>query len=241
MSKPSPKETDLYAPVKAMLEARGYEVKAEIEDCDVVAVKPEAPTVIVELKLGFTLDLVLQGINRQNLTDDVYIAVPAPDTRAKRRNWWARQKGYIKLCRMLGLGLLLVTAKRVDVLLDPAPYAPRKNSGRRTRLMAEFTSRAGDPNTGGTTRTKIVTAYRQDALRLAVALNEQSEMKVSDLRDQTGIAKTASILQKDHYDWFARTARGVYALTDAGVEALEVYADILPSLRDEGAQTDQEA
>ena len=30
-----PRETDLYAPVKAFLEGQGYDVKAEVADCDV--------------------------------------------------------------------------------------------------------------------------------------------------------------------------------------------------------------
>ena len=33
------READLYAPVKAYLEAQGYEVKAEIGDCDLLARK----------------------------------------------------------------------------------------------------------------------------------------------------------------------------------------------------------
>ncbi len=232
------RESDLYASVKALLEGQGYEVKAEVEDCDVVACKAGVPTVIVELKLAFTLDLVLQGINRQRLSDDVYIAVPAPDTPTKRRNWRSRQRGYVKLCGMLGLGLMLVEPGRkpgqqVKVLLDPAAYQPRKNKRQLTSLLSEFTARTGDPNTGGVTRTRIVTAYRQDALRLAAALNDQADMKVADLRNQTGVPKAASILQNNHYDWFSRTARGVYALTDAGRASLDVYAEVLKSLSDE--------
>jgi len=231
------RESDLYAPVKALLEGQGYEVKAEVEDCDVVACKAGAPTVIVELKLAFTLDLVLQGVSRQSLSDDVYMAIPAPDTATKRRNWRSRQRGYIKLCKMLGLGLMLVEPGRkpgqqVKVLLDPTAYQPRKNKRQLTSLLSEFTARTGDPNTGGVTRTKIVTAYRQDALRLAGALSQQSEMKVAELRDRTGVPKAASILQNNHYAWFSRTARGVYALTDAGRDGLDLYAEVLASLDD---------
>ena len=32
-------EVDLYEPVKALLEGQGYEVKGEVRDCDVVAVR----------------------------------------------------------------------------------------------------------------------------------------------------------------------------------------------------------
>ena len=69
------RETDLYIFVKEYLEARGYTVKSEVEGCDVVAVKENEPVVIVELKLTFSIDLVLQGIQRQSITDDVYLAV----------------------------------------------------------------------------------------------------------------------------------------------------------------------
>ena len=43
-------ETSLYAPVKAFLEAQGYQVKAEVRHCDVVARRGDEPPVIVELK-----------------------------------------------------------------------------------------------------------------------------------------------------------------------------------------------
>ena len=33
------KETDLYHPIKRFFEESGYEVKAEITDCDIVAIK----------------------------------------------------------------------------------------------------------------------------------------------------------------------------------------------------------
>ena len=45
-----PLESDLYAPVKALLEGQGYVVKGEVRGCDVVAVRGREPPVIVELK-----------------------------------------------------------------------------------------------------------------------------------------------------------------------------------------------
>ncbi len=231
------KETDLYGPVKTLLEAAGYKVKAEVNGCDVVAFKDDGTTVIVELKLVFSLDLVLQGINRQSLTDDVYLAVLAPDTSTKRKNWRSRERGYLKLCRQLGLGLMLVNPNKENelsakILLDPAPYSPRKNKRRQTRLINEFTTRKGDPNTGGINRTKIITAYRQDALRCAVALSEQEKMKVAEVKAKTGVHKTGSILQKNYYNWFERTERGIYCLTSKGKESLKLYAKVLPTLSD---------
>jgi hypothetical protein len=64
-------ESDLYAPVKALLEGQGYSVKGEVRGCDVVAVRGSEPPVIVELKRTFGIGLVLQAVNRLTLTDAV--------------------------------------------------------------------------------------------------------------------------------------------------------------------------
>ena len=74
-------ETDLYAPVKRLLEEQGYTVRAEVDRCDLVAVRGGEPPVIVELKRRFALSLVYQGIERQRITDAVYLAVAAPSGR----------------------------------------------------------------------------------------------------------------------------------------------------------------
>ena len=63
---PETPETTLYAPVKRYLEALGFTVKGEVCGCDLVALRGDEPTIVVvgELKLAFSLELVLQGVNR---------------------------------------------------------------------------------------------------------------------------------------------------------------------------------
>ncbi|EHS58345.1 hypothetical protein WG8_1605, partial [Paenibacillus sp. Aloe-11] len=34
-------ETELYAPIKALFESLGYEIKGEVRNCDLVGIKPE--------------------------------------------------------------------------------------------------------------------------------------------------------------------------------------------------------
>jgi hypothetical protein len=55
------------------------EVKGEICGCDLVAVRDgEPPAVIIgELKLDFTLELVLQAVDRTAACDEVWLAVRA--------------------------------------------------------------------------------------------------------------------------------------------------------------------
>lgn len=216
-------ESDLYAPVKAFLEAQGYEVKAEIGPCDVLAVRGEEEPVVVELKLSFSLALVMQGVARQALFDQVYLAVPASGA----RGWRLRYKDITRLCRRLGLGLLAVRFDRgaptVEAHLDPGPYAPRRNAARRGRLLREFQRRAGDPNRGGASGEKRVTAYRQDALRLAAHLAAAGPTKAAVAARETGVARAGAIFRADHYGWFQRVARGVYALTPDGETGVRAF------------------
>ena len=224
------RETDLYAPVKAFLEAQGYEVKGEIGACDVVAVRASDPPVIVELKTSFTLTLVYQAIRRQSVTDAVYLAVPPFSGRGVR----GQTRDAVALCRRLGLGLLTVRLEPsvfVDPILDPAPYHPRQSKARKTRLLREFSRRVGDPSAGGaTTKHPRMTAYRQDALRIARLLRAEGPTKASAIAMATGIPKARAILYRDVYGWFERLGQGVYALTPKGAGALIEFADALNAL-----------
>jgi hypothetical protein len=206
-------ESDLYAPVKALLEGQGYQVKGEVRGCDVVAVRGVEPPVIVELKRSFGLGLVLQGIDRLSLTETVYLAVGA----------WPKNLGHVKtLCRRLGLGLMVVVEERVDVLLDPGPYQPRKNKRKVARLVGEHARRVGDPNRGGaSTKVPVMTAYRQQALRCAGRLARNGPMTLPELRAAGDVPNAAAILQRDVYGWFERVARGTYTVTPEGKRGLE--------------------
>ena len=228
-------ETDLYPPIKAYLQAQGYEVKAEVCSCDVVGVRGDEPPVIVELKTGFTLPLLLQGVDRLAVSDRVYLAFAVSEGVAKNSLWRKSSREIKKLCRRLGLGLMTVRLNTsrddfVEVHLDPAPYKPRKNKKRQGQLLREFELRVGDPNQGGSTRTTIITAYRQDALRCLKHLHNNGPTKLSDLRAATGVMRASGILQKDHYGWFERVERGVYQLTGKGKTALEEFAGVLEAI-----------
>jgi hypothetical protein len=216
-------ETSLYAPVKAFLEGQGYTVKGEIGSCDVVARRRDEPPVIVELKTGLTLELLLQGVQRLGLADTVYLAVPAPRGASP-----VFDRRMHKLLRRIGLGLLLVhepgaRGQTVEVALDPLPYTPRVNPKRARRLLGEFVRRAGDPNAGGITRTKLVTAYRQEALRLASVLAARGPQSPAALKAEAEAPKAGAILRDDHYGWFERVERGIYALTPVGLAALNSF------------------
>jgi hypothetical protein len=213
------RETSLYAPVKKFLERRGYEVKGEVRGCDLVAWRGDEPPVVVELKLRFSLALVLQGIDRLALTERVYLAVPRPRKR-RSRGRSPDAPDIRKLCRRVGLGLVLVGRQSVEILEEPVPYRPRPAKARALRLKDEFDRRIGDANVGGTVGVPIVTAYRQDALLCARVLAQGGPMRLAELRAQAGVAGAARILQRNVYGWFARVERGTYILSEGGSQAL---------------------
>ena len=207
-------ESDLYKPVKVFLEKQGYEVKGEVRGCDVVAVKDGA-MVVVELKQRFTLELILQGVDRLALTDSVYLAVPEPTSRA--RGPGPRDKRVVKLCRRVGVGLLTVSPRgRVEVIAVPEPYQPNKNRKKAARLLAEHARRAGDPNLGGISKIKIVTAYRQEAIRIAVALASGGPQSPKNLKATCDAPRAGNILRDNHYGWFERQQKGIYVITEIG-------------------------
>ena len=208
----TPPETELYAPVKSLLEGQGYSVKGEVRGCDVVGVRGDEPPVVVELKRAFGLGLVLQGIDRLAMTDAVYLAVGT---------WPARPADTRRLCRRLGLGLIVVTHGRAEVVVDPLPYQPRKSRRRTAALLGEHRRRIGDPTTGGATRRPIMTAYRQEAMRCA-SLLAAGPMPLRAMRAASDVPNAGRIVRDNVYGWFQRVDRGVYALTPGGIEVVAV-------------------
>lgn len=209
-------ETSLYLPVKGFLERAGYAVKGEIGGCDLVGLSADDPPVVVicELKMTFNLELILQAVDRAAVSDEVWVAAKVS---AKGRGREA-DKRYRDLCRRLGIGMLGISdAGDVSVIVGSVTPMPRTNPKRRSRLMREHQKRRGDPALGGSTRTPLMTAYRQQALGCAVALVD-GPLRVRDIR--AGVPEAGKILQSNVYGWFKRVDRGVYGLTDAGREAL---------------------
>lgn len=226
-------ETELYAPVKAFFEAQGYEVRGEVKNCDLVAVREGGEPVIVELKRTFNMPLLIQGLDRLRTTDQVYVAV---EMNAKGKAPYGLSWGDLtRLCRRLGFGLLTVRFYKtkkplVEVHCHPDSYVPRRTARRTESLLTEFRERSADYNIGGSSKRKLITAYREKALHCAYALSAHGPLTVRRLREITGSPKITGILQKNFYGWYRRVNRGTYELTPAGQEALRLYEAVVQDL-----------
>ena len=227
------KETDLYEPIRAFLEEEGYQVQAEVKDCDIAAVK-DGQLVIVELKKSFNLKLVYQGLERQSLTEQVFVAIPRPKKGAREKSW----KDMLKLLKRLELGLLTVALdsplQTVDVVLEPSDSLAWKNRKKREKLQAELENRQVDANVGGMTRRKIMTAFREKSIRLACLLEKEEQVSLASLRERS-MEDYVGILSRNYDKWFKRVEKGVYALSEKGKEALEYedYAKVVAFYRKE--------
>lgn len=219
------KESDLYAPLKTYLEGQGYEVKGEVRECDVVALKEGSDEpLIVELKLNINLSVLLQAVDRMAVSPIVYVGVPA-DCSAIR----TQRKRIVKLFRRAGLGLILIDPDLkggfVEVLLDPGAPLPRRVANRKSLLLREFEKRQGDPNKGGVAMKRgVVTAYRQRAITLGTYLAENGATKAAVIAEALEEPKARNILYDNHYGWFSREGGGIYDLTDKGAEEIDAWA-----------------
>lgn len=212
-------ETDLYKPVCEFFTAQGYVVRGEVKNCDITALRGEE-LVVVELKTGMSLTLVSQAVQRQKISDLVYVAVPYPKRGIYSKGW----KDILHLLRRLELGLILVklTGKKpgIEVVLSPEPFdrlkSIRRSKSKRHSIIQEIENRSGDYNTGGSSRQKLVTAYKENVIHIACCMELLGPVSPKQLRALGTGKKTLSILSKNYYQWFVHPAKGIYSLSEAG-------------------------
>jgi hypothetical protein len=220
-------EVDLYEPIRKHFIKQGYRVNGEVHDCDLTAVK-DNELVIVELKLNLNIDLLLQGTRRQKLTDLVYIAVPKPK-RITRRRW----NDILLLMKRLELGLITVTfsgnRKSVNFVVHPEPYirGQIKNNRKKASLLAEIEGRSADYNVGGSSKSKIMTAYKENCIQIACLLIRLGPMSPKKLKELGAGDKTQSILSSNYYKWFDKIKRGVYSISEIGRKEICLYPELV--------------
>jgi len=221
------KETELFPPVKIMLEALDYDVYAEAKNCDVVGRKNDA-LVVVELKNNLNISLVSQGVQRQQLAQSVFLGIPEP--KKKNRSFRVKQE----ILKRLGLGLITVYQSPVrlaaQIIIQPT-FEGAINERKRQELLEELEKRSVDPNIGGSTNVPIYTAYREAAIMIANVFAAAGPTNLRDIRAFSG-EKADSILARNVYGWFERVERGRYTISEKGLKELEDYDKINSLVRD---------
>ncbi len=219
------KESDLFEPVKSLFEDMGYDINAEVKDCDITASK-DGELVIIEMKRNLSVHLLSQALIRQKTGAKVYVAIPKP----VRYNP-LRFRDTLYLLKKLELGLVFVSLNGfpayAEIVYEPLPFVPvAKNRKKRAEILREIKGRSIDTNVGGTSKKKIATAFRELNIYIACAMDIYGDMSPARVREITGAQKAQSILGGNYYGWFRRVKKGVYSLTDKGRREILDYPEL---------------
>jgi hypothetical protein len=218
-------ETELYPALRDWFTERGFVVRGEVNHADLVA-RREDETIIVEMKTKLTMHLLAQGLARRRLSPTVYLAVERPQ-KMRRGSPYADFKAVVK---ELGLGLFVVSFDggfaHVQEVFPPKKKKtePRKTKAllrSKSRLDKEFTGRSGDWNPGGSTRTPLVTAYREAAIRVAACFIAHGPLSPKALRELGSPETVQAVVSRDYYGWFRKVETGVYDLREGGRASIE--------------------
>lgn len=215
-------EEDFYKPIKEYFENEGFNVKAEINDCDCVCVKDDV-IVICEFKLSFNISLVFQGMDRQKISDYVYLCIPRYKGRAGYRNFLKAKE----LVKKLGLGLIIVSLdskyQTIDIAVEPTLNTDRKNKRKKDSLLKEYNGRNFDLNVGGQTRKKINTAFKEKCIMLLCILEKEEEISTREIMSKYKMDKSITgILYRNIFGFFIKTENySSYKMSEKGKLELE--------------------
>lgn len=234
-------EEDMYEHIKSYFDSLGYTVHGEVKSCDITAQKDDQ-LIIFELKKSLSVDLLIQGVKRQKLSDLTYICVPRP----LKFRYNAKFRDTLFLLKRLQLGLIFVDVERasIEIMLEPKEYDMVKakkssyNRKKRKAVETEISKRKTSRNKGGSFQKKLVTSYREDALRLLYLSSINNYISPKD-GVSIGIINSSRILNNNHYGWFDKVERGKYKISNKGLKEYEDFKEVIEELNKiEYAQSD---
>ena len=230
------RETDLFPPLATYLESEGYIVHAEVKGTDIAARKDDE-LLLIEMKLQFNLEVVLQAVKKQGAADNTYVAIPV----SGKRRYPPRWSSIRELMSRLGIGVFFVrfyssrqpVVEKVVAASDPRFEGKlRKQKKLQEEIIREIDGRPGNFNVGGSTRKKLVTAYLVKVIRIADLLKGKPKgLSIKELKELGAPENCGSILRNDFNNWFFKPARGIYTLNPEGKKSLRSYADIIKLLK----------
>jgi len=210
------KESDMYEPIKNLLISQGFIVRGEVKGCDIAAVQGETLWV-VEMKLSANITLIYQAMERQTAATGVFVAIPRPKN-ARDSNFRSLQK----LLKKLDIGLITVAMdsplKNAEILIFPGEKirANKKSAS----IKKEIFGRTAD-TTGGITKEKINTAYRERCIKIASLIEAKGESSAKTLVSYGCEKDTNNILRANYFGWFEKISKGTYDITESARKYLK--------------------
>lgn len=197
-------ESHLFEPLEKYFTNLGYTVKAEVKQCDLVAVK-EDEVLIIELKKSFNTKLLYQGVRRLSITPHVYVCFFKP--LAKRNAAFITMVK--SLSRRLHIGAFMVNSETFEIkeITKPGPFSHRVNKNKRDSLLKEFHGRKAAKNIGGVNKKKIETRYLECSIHLANVLHYLGSASAPELQKWGCCENSYRILYNNYYGWFSRSEK----------------------------------
>ena len=214
----SQKESNMYEPIRQLLNSLGFIVRGEVKKCDIAAIR-DGEVWVVEMKLSPNLTLLYQAIERKSITNFVFIAIPRPKN-IRNKNFASLKK----IISKLELGLILVSVDSpvpiAEIVMHPS-VSGKTNKQKEELIRKEILGRSSD-TTGGVVKAAISTAYREKCVKIACLLETKGALNSRELRKLGCEKDTAVILRNNYYEWFEINAEKKYILTNAGKDYLKV-------------------
>lgn len=231
------KESDLFEPIREFFRKDGFTGDGEVGTIDLYLEK-DGLSVAVELKKTLDLKAIEQAALDQKNCDLVFIGIFKPKDLYSKAN-----KNKIYLLKRLGIGLILVSERTLDVELYAEPVVSelsnfqKRNKKQTEKLKKEFRERKLKGNIGGVSKTKRMTAYREDSLVVLYHLNRLGgQASPGELRNQSGVAKTTGILYDNYNGWFEHVDKGQYRISPKGNDALNEYRAEIEKIKNTASQ-----
>ena len=225
------KESDLFAPIMNLFAADGYTGDGEVGRVDILFEK-DGLTTAVELKKTLDFRSIQQAAIDQKSCDFVYIGIFTPKN-MRSRSFNDR----LYLLKRLGIGLICVSEKsgRAEIVSNPIVSElsgfKAHNRKKQASLKVELSQRRMKNNTGGVSKTPLMTAYKENALLILDCLRQMGGSgSCADIRKLSGLDNVTPVLYNNYYGWFCKVKKGVYSISESGRQALAEYADTIEKM-----------
>jgi hypothetical protein len=87
--------------------------------------------------------------------------------------------------------------------------------------LKEIAGRTKNINSAGVNRVKLHTAFREKSIKIACVMESVGSVSAKELVNNYHCAKGAyGIIYKNHYGWFKKVDKGIYALSSSGYDFL---------------------
>jgi len=228
-------EADMFLPIKNFFSSIGYSVNAEVKGCDIALIKNDE-LLLVELKKSFNITLLYQAMNRKKDASQVYVAIPRPK-KVRDKNY----RAMLNILTKLEIGLITVAmdspTHAVAIVLQPPAIPGNKLLKGREKMLREIYGRTNDTNIGGSSKIKIMTAYREKSIKIACALHTLGEHATAPQlrRNYSCPPDTYQVMKRNFYGWFKFLGNAMFELTTKGKKMLisNEFADTVKYYMDE--------